>query len=139
MKKSKHFVIYGNRGIVICDEWKNDFMSFYDWSLKNGYTKELSIDRIDNDKGYNPINCRWTIKTIQSRNTRKLRTNNTSNYRGVYFNKTANKWQSQIVVNCKKIYLGLIDTALEGAKAYDRYVLDNNLEHTLNLLLEGQK
>ena len=139
MKKSKHFVIYGNRGIDICDEWKNDFMSFYDWSLKNGYTKELSIDRIDNDKGYNPVNCRWTMKTIQSRNTRKLRTNNTSNYRGVYFNKTANKWQSQIVVNCKKIYLGLIDTALEGAKAYDRYVLDNNLEHTLNLLLEGQK
>ena len=40
---------YGGRGIIICDEWLNDFMSFYIWSLSNGYTDNLTIDRIDND------------------------------------------------------------------------------------------
>ena len=64
--------IYGGRGIAVCDEWKNDFMSFYNWAINNGYSDDLSIDRIDNDKGYCPENCRWATAKEQRANQRKL-------------------------------------------------------------------
>lgn len=64
---------YGGRGITMCDEWKNDFAKFRDWALSNGYTDELTCDRIDNDKGYSPDNCRWVTMKIQRRNTRRNR------------------------------------------------------------------
>ena len=51
--------LYYNRGISVCEEWQNDFLSFYEWSMRNGYDDSLSIDRIDNDNGYFPGNCRW--------------------------------------------------------------------------------
>lgn len=72
---------YGARGIKICDEWKNDFMAFYNWSIDNGYNDELSIDRINNDGDYCPENCRWVDKIVQANNTR-------SNHYVTYRNKT---------------------------------------------------
>lgn len=59
---------YGGRGIIICEQWLNDFNSFYDWSMHNGYSDILTIDRIDNEKGYDPDNCRWVDLKTQSRN-----------------------------------------------------------------------
>jgi hypothetical protein len=61
---------YGGRGIIICDEWFNDFKAFYDWGMANGYQDNLSIDRINNDKGYSPDNCRWADSDEQQRNKR---------------------------------------------------------------------
>lgn len=61
---------YGKRGICVCDEWLNDFMSFYNWCMENGWQKGLSIDRIDNDGHYEPSNCRIGDFEIQSRNKR---------------------------------------------------------------------
>lgn len=60
---------YGGRGIKVCDEWLNDFMNFYTWSMENGYQEHLSIDREDNDGNYEPANCRWTTKVEQMNNT----------------------------------------------------------------------
>lgn len=65
-----------------------------------------------------------------NRNSRKLNRSNKSGYRGVYF--TGKKWKTQIVVNNKRIYLGTFTDIVEAAKAYDKYVIDNNLEHTRN-------
>ena len=125
--KYKRYNDYGGRGITICDEWKNDFMSFYDWAMSNDYSDELSIDRIDNDGNYCPENCRWTTPSIQSRNQRKRR-NNTSGYKGVSHHKRDKIFTAQIKVNKKSIYLGYFKTVVEGAVAYNNYIIENNLE-----------
>lgn len=68
-KNSDNFKYYGGRGIKICDEWLNNPVAFYNWSMENGYSEKLEIDRIDNDKNYSPNNCRWTTRKNQNRNS----------------------------------------------------------------------
>lgn len=70
-KKVKEYKNYGARGIGICDEWVDDFGAFRDWSLRNGYSDDLSIDRKENDFGYCPQNCRWVTRLTQASNTRR--------------------------------------------------------------------
>lgn len=68
--KSSSYKNYGIRGIKICDEWLQDFMNFYNWSIENGYRENLTIDRIDINGNYEPANCRWITQAEQTRNTR---------------------------------------------------------------------
>lgn len=63
---------YGGRGITVCSEWLGSFEAFMEWALANGYKEMLTLDRIDNDRGYFPDNCRWVTWVVQENNKRKL-------------------------------------------------------------------
>lgn len=90
---------YSSRGINVCDEWKHDFLSFYNWSICNGYQQELTIDRIDNDGDYSPRNCRWATVKQQLNNTRV-------NHRITCRNEThtISEWAKILGVNSGAIY-----------------------------------
>jgi hypothetical protein len=75
-KAHKH---YYDKGITVCEQWLNDFKSFYEWSLANGYSDNLTIDRINNDGNYEPNNCRWVDMKTQCNNRK---TNFIINYNG---------------------------------------------------------
>lgn len=69
-KNNKSYKDYGGRGIIVCNEWKDSFESFYAWAVTNGYDKGLQLDRIDVEGNYNPTNCRFVTQAENARNKR---------------------------------------------------------------------
>lgn len=101
-KNSSSFKDYGGRGITICKEWvdkENGFKNFYEWSMNNGYSEELTIDRIDVNGNYEPSNCRWVDRKTQQNNTRR---NDYIEYNGEVH--TLSEWAEIININKKTLY-----------------------------------
>lgn len=69
--KTKNYKYYGARGITVCTKWRDSFEEFAKWAFDNGYKPGLEIDRINNDRGYFPKNCRWITHAVNMRNRRK--------------------------------------------------------------------
>lgn len=134
IKSSSRYFSYGLRGIKVCKEWLN-FEKFMDWSLKNGYKKELSLDRINVNGDYCPENCRWTTFHQQAVNQRLRKTNKTG-YKGVYLNK--GKFVSTICVYGKKTYLGCFNTIEKAVEVRNKYIKENNLiEYAIQDINDG--
>lgn len=98
-KKHGAYENYGGRGIKVSPEWKVSYTTFRDWSLGNGYSDELTIDRIDNDGDYEPGNCKWSTYEEQGNNKRD---NVNITYKGV--TRTAARWSRKLDVEQSKIY-----------------------------------
>lgn len=120
---------YGGRGIAVCDEWQ-DYQSFLDWSLANGYGENLSIDRIDNNGNYCPENCRWATRREQNCNTRQ---NHYLTYNGV--TQTISQW-----AECVGITRSALKCRLENGWAIDRAltVLDGKYEQATKYTYRGE-
>ena len=91
--KEKDKKNYFDRGITYCTEWER-FEAFRDWALSRGYREDLTLDRINNDKGYSPDNCRWVTRAVQNNNTRQ---NHLITYNGETH--TLNQWASILGIN----------------------------------------
>lgn len=105
---------YGGRGITVCDRWR-DFRSFLADMGSRG-SKKLTIERIDNNKGYEPKNCYWASRTAQRRNSRLDKRNRTG-FRGVFWHKQIKKYWAYIGVDRKLITLGFFIKLQEAVEA----------------------
>lgn len=96
--RRKRYKDYGGRGITVCDEWLNNWYAFKEWALSHGYKEDLTIDRIDVNKGYSPENCRWVTYKVQGNNTRR---NHYITYKGR--TQTMAQWCEELNLNYHSI------------------------------------
>lgn len=118
----KSNLVYGGRGISVCDEWKKDFLSFYAWALNNNYNDKLTIDRIDSNGDYCPQNCRWVNRITQNNN---LSSNRLLSYKGEIH--TTAEWCRILSLNystvCNRLHKGWsVEKALSKRKWVNQYV-----------------
>ena len=129
--KSWAYQYYGGRGIIVCEEWL-DAINFIKWAdATHPNIEGYSIDRIDNDNGYSPENCRWANKLVQATNQR-IKYTNTTGVSGVVWDVTRGKWRAQISVNYTNKNLGRYLTLEEAIQARDNYIIENNQPHKLS-------
>jgi len=133
-KKRKGYENYGGRGIVVCDEWKDNPRAFISWCLVNNWKPGLLIDREENNGNYEPSNCRFITSQLSVINRRKFK-NNKSGYTGIMLCKDRIKYRSR--VNGKS--LGYFNTKKEAIEVRNNYILKNNLPHKIQKFIECEK
>lgn len=97
-EKDRSFKNYGGRGIKVCEEW-NDYVSFARWAMRNGYSRNLTLDRIDNDGNYEPSNCKWSTQHEQRCNKQNSRRETING-----ITKTVSEWAKEYGVHPNTVY-----------------------------------
>ena len=127
---------YGAKGIKVCPEWNSvpdGFLRFYEWSMQNGYSDDLTIDRIDPGGDYTPNNCRWVDWYTQ--NTHLSKPPGKSGYYGVSKHVGHPSWYGRVKVYGKCICTGSGATPLEAAIKREKYIIEHGLINRLNGVL----
>lgn len=132
----KSYHNYGGRGISVCEGWKNNSKGFIEWAYKNGWERGLQLDRVDNDKGYYPDNCRFVSRYKNIHNRREFRDRNKTGYVGVSQPATGcTRFVAQIsdkyLTGGKIKHIGVYPTAWEACQARNKFIKENNLPHKL--------
>jgi hypothetical protein len=119
-RRYKEWHLYGGRGIKVCRRW-DDFLEFYQWAMSSGYRSGLELDRKRNNGSYCPSNCRWTTRSVQCQNRRKM-FGKSSRYLGVCWHKSSRRWVATVKLKGKSKHLGLFLSEHEAAVVRDAYV-----------------
>ena len=114
-KNAPYYKWYGGIGISVCDDWKdnnNGFLNFYNWAMQNGYSDNLTIDRIDNNRNYEPSNCRWITQEEQANNKR-------NNHNITFSGKTQTiaEWAKTIGIRPSNIYSRIFNSGWSEEEA----------------------
>jgi hypothetical protein len=137
-KSHPNYKNYGGRGIIVCNEWRNDFPAFRKWAYSNGYDEnaiygKCTLDRIDVNGNYCPENCRFVDMQVQVTNQR-ISPKNTTGYTGIRFDHSGlrkKKWSATVTVNMKCIFLGEFETQKEALAVRNKYIKDHDLPHKI--------
>lgn len=98
-KNGQDWYLYGEKGITVCDEWSKNYLAFKKWAESNGYQEDLTIDRINSNKGYCPENCRWATPLVQANNTSR---NHVVDWNGE--SKTIAEWSRVVCIDEKVLW-----------------------------------
>lgn len=106
---STFYNCYGGRGVEVCDEWRHNRKAFKEWALSNGYLDNLTLDRIDNNGDYTPLNCRWVTMKENCNNRR-------SNHYVTAFGEThsLSEWSEKLGISYNTLKKRIIDHNEDG-------------------------
>ena len=131
-EKCNNYKHYGALGVTYCEEWEH-FPAFYEWAMKNGYSDDLTLDRIDVTGNYEPSNCRWTNKSVQNANRRRM---GQTEYIGVYQNSNKMGYTTSLKSGGKRILLYWSRSKNDCARKRNEFIIQHGLLHPLNEIKE---
>jgi len=125
---TKDYKNYGGRGIKFCKKWKQFAAFLADMGER---PQGKTLDRINNNKGYSKLNCKWSTRLEQAKNRRDP-SGGTSKIKGVSFKKSDKVWVAQVWVINKTIYLGCYKTEKEAIKVVQEYRRKHDQQSNIN-------
>lgn len=110
--KSPRYKDYGARGITVCKEWREDNKTFFAWAITNGYKEGLTLDRLNNDKGYSPTNCAWVSNKDNCNHNRRT---HFLTYKGK--TQSLKKWSEELGINYSTLRNRVNRSGMEAEEA----------------------